>query len=448
MGHRLAAFLSAAMALAAGSLAQPVQSWVRTRDLGLYDRTAGVAVDSLGNLYIVGDRQTASGTDIVLLKYSNLGTLLWTRIYNGPQGKPDSGYSVATDGQNNVLVAGNIGKNNMSDAVLLKYSASGSLLFARTYSQTEPSLDGFTHVAVDSAANSYVAGTTRRFGSTTALDTVLRKYSPSGAILWTRLFTSAGESNDRPRALVMGPGGTPVVAIASSGGFERTYVLKLNPSTGASTFQKLHGTSSVQAIFGGLSLAPNGDVALCVSERFGETGQRVALMRWAFANGAVLMSPKYWTAGAFGPDYYQILGLASDSTGGVRAWIVAAKYTIGAYQSVARLISMSSAGAVQWERELVPSNQGANYGGLAIDHLQNVYAWATLSTSPRRNRIWKVSQTGVQVWMLELNRPAPRGTQGWQMVRRSNGELFLGGVEFPVLNDQRADFIVYKVTGG
>ncbi|MGA2763592.1 MAG: hypothetical protein ABSG17_09530 [Spirochaetia bacterium] len=184
-----------------------------------------VAVDSSSNIYAAGYINTngsfgfgnsitaagaysASGGNLVLVKYNSSGLAQWAQSVS-PAPSSSNFNSVAVDSSGNIYAAGSIVTNGSygfgnsvtavgfdgTNVVLVKYNSSGLAQWAQTDSASNSS--NFNSVAVDSVGNIYAAGTiyggTNGFGNGvtatgifTIYNMVLVKYNSSGMAQWAQ----------------------------------------------------------------------------------------------------------------------------------------------------------------------------------------------------------------------------------------------------------------------
>lgn len=159
-------------------------SFVRKSDAAgnvLWDRyisgsasAGGVASDALDNAYVLGVAYANDRGGILISKYTPRGEVAWTRRVSANRDGYAQASGIAADGSGNVYIAGRL---NGSD-FLSKYSTGGSRLW--TFHGVSAS-----DVAVDLGGNVYVAGSILGADGNGS-DMSLRKFSPSGSLLWAR----------------------------------------------------------------------------------------------------------------------------------------------------------------------------------------------------------------------------------------------------------------------
>jgi hypothetical protein len=153
---------------------------------------AKVAVDPSGNVIVAGTKGPFAfrgpSADIVVLKFSPAGALLWTATYDGPAHHLDYVKDLALDADGNALVVGSsAGGKTGRDYITVKVNADGALAWARRFAGSSD-FDEARSVAVDPSGNVYVTGESRIQASKPGLSGPLRvvtiSYSPAGARRW------------------------------------------------------------------------------------------------------------------------------------------------------------------------------------------------------------------------------------------------------------------------
>lgn len=158
------------------------------------DRAQNVAFDSAGNVYVTGwtwrgmDFDGGTNEDIVVLKYSPTGTLLWKRLYNGPVNHGDFPTDLEIDDSGNVYLTGyseggQIDVRYYYESVALKFSPTGVQQWARRYSFDQRG-DIAWSGALDPEGNFLVSGGSTGYNGGSMKDTFTIKYTPGGAVAW------------------------------------------------------------------------------------------------------------------------------------------------------------------------------------------------------------------------------------------------------------------------
>ena len=263
---------------------------------GAYVTPSGIAVDTIGNVYLVGsffDQSlttpllTKLGTvDAFAIKLDSSGTRTWARNYGGG-GASVTGSGIAVDGSGNVYLGGYFSSANLGtpaltklgtrDAFALKLDSIGTTTWARNYGGSGASVTG-SGIAVDGSGNVYLGGEFRLANLTTPAltklgtrDAFALKLDSSGTTTWAKNYGGSGASAFGKGIAVDGSGNiylggyfeqasltTPALSlIGNSDGF----ALKLD-SSGTTTWAKNYGGSGAYAKLGSIAADRSGNVFL------------------------------------------------------------------------------------------------------------------------------------------------------------------------------------------
>lgn len=175
-------------------------AWSRQLGTNKNDMASAISIDDTGSVYVVGGTSgslsgaNAGSSDAFISKYNASGTPLWTRQFGTTHG--DNALGVTFDGIGNIYVAGTTAGNlhgefnaANGDAFIAKYSDAGTLLWTRLVGT--PQIDLGMAVTSDEGGNVYIVGTTwgDLAGQTGSQeDAFIRKYDTAGNVVWTRQF--------------------------------------------------------------------------------------------------------------------------------------------------------------------------------------------------------------------------------------------------------------------
>lgn len=205
--------------------------------VGTADKAAATAVDSQGNVYVVGSTagdlgdMTAEGTsDVFLQKYDASGILISTQRL-GAKGDA-SGFAIAIDSNDNVIIAGQVsgtlttdGYGGGYDTFVTKYDSTGQELFTR---QASPySNDAGLALTIDSSDNIFIAGLT--YGAIASTETYgggsdayVTKIDSTGTLIYNKQFAESGD--EKATAIAVDTSGNIYVAGENDGSlFVRKY---------------------------------------------------------------------------------------------------------------------------------------------------------------------------------------------------------------------------------
>jgi hypothetical protein len=123
------------------------------------DYAADIALDALGNIYVVGTTQVGSlDYNAVMLKFNPSGTQSWAQTYAGLGNGPDGFTTVLVENNNSIYAAGGayISLSNLTDALSVKYDSTGTSLWTNTWNNSTSSMQDAAVRIVNSGGQTYV----------------------------------------------------------------------------------------------------------------------------------------------------------------------------------------------------------------------------------------------------------------------------------------------------
>ncbi len=391
------------------------------------DVPVALATDSSGNVYVTGYSQgLGTGQDIVILKYSADGVLLWERRYNGSDNLADAPSGFAVDGDGDVYITGfSTSLLAGTDFVTLKYSANGSLLWAILYNGSGNSADKASNLALEASGNVYVTGTST--GNGTAEDYLTLKYNPNGSLLWEKRYNGPASNADNPSALALDNSGNVHVTGSSWGGSSWDMATLKYDSNGNLLWVRRH--------FGGRDADVAADLAVDAAANAYVTGKTSI---WGSNSNYRFLTIKYNTGGnliwsktyqGYSSNHSIASALTLDASGNV--CITGSSWGIGTSYDFATVKYDPSGNQLWAQRFDGPSSGGDISADVAADVEGNVfvtgsrykrslsdkYDFVTLKYSPSGQLVWvKIysAESGAdQAVALWLDRQSNLLVAGW-----------------------------------
>jgi len=181
------------------SYSQQQQEWVRQFNSGSNqnDIVTDMKIDNSGNIYMCGSIEyNSSLKDVLLLKYSSAGNLLWSRTWRGTgmnNTNESSAFKILFDNEGFIYVLGNtIIDSNYLDFLLIKYKTNGDSIWVRTFNGTNGDVESERDIVIDPNNNIYITGLSYRFGS---VDNETVKYDKNGDLKWSKKFNNFSGGN-------------------------------------------------------------------------------------------------------------------------------------------------------------------------------------------------------------------------------------------------------------
>jgi len=346
--------------------------WVHTWGGSGYEVVLALTVDCSGNLYTAGctGLYTAEGSDALLLKYSVEGALLWQREWAGP--KNDYAYDIAVDRTGSVYVTGTSQyeladefDTDDRDIILLKYSSNGELLWRKRWGGEGS--DFARAIAVDRRGDVYVAGATIS-DDDEDWDALIIKCSPNGDLVWQRSW--GGDNGDIALDIAVTESGEIYVTGQTSSfgeGRGDVMLLKYSPE-GKLLDEKIWGGSESDDAYA-LALDGNGNVYIAGwTHGFGVRG--VALFLLKFSSGGDLLWQSTWGGEPLRRTNAGSCALVVDGNG--NAYLAGCGSAIGERVYKSYLLKYAADGHIVWQKSWAGSDAD-RIDALAIDTSGTLY---------------------------------------------------------------------------
>ena len=189
--------------------------WTAVLDGGAMaaDAASDVVCDRDGNVYATGWRTATVGASFdywtVKLDASD-GHVVWQQFYNSGVGRSYGANAICLDAAGNVYVTGGAGSTDGgSDMVTVKYDNLGNQQWVVSTPGPVSGDDWGTHIALGRSGALFVAGTTPGAGGH---DFLLARLTVTGDTTWVRTYDDVAHWDDLARELRVGPSNSPYVA--------------------------------------------------------------------------------------------------------------------------------------------------------------------------------------------------------------------------------------------
>jgi uncharacterized delta-60 repeat protein len=179
------------------------------------DLTKAMTADANGNSYMCGYTYSSSNKrDMCTIKVDAIGDTVWVKTINGTYNSMDEAVAIAVDASGNVYVTGFV-KDTASgyNFCTVKYNSAGIVQWSTKYNNALANgTDKPTAMAINAAGDVYVTGESDVDpSSANNKDIVTIKYNSSGVQQWIMSYAGSGNLNDKPYALDLSPTGEVVV---------------------------------------------------------------------------------------------------------------------------------------------------------------------------------------------------------------------------------------------
>ena len=360
-----------------------------------------IVTDLLGNVYVTGGASTPSinGADYATIKYSNAGSVIWIKTYDGTNllQKNDIATDIAVDNSGNVYVTGKSdGGVSLFDYATIKYNSNGEQLWVQRY-DTNNFNDEASSIAVDPLGNVYVTGWTRSTFSATLIYTTI-KYSSDGNQLWVADYNGPGNGNDFARSIAVDELGNVYVTGESMGLNNKNEYATIKYDTNGNELwvKRYSGPENENSMAYCIAIDAAGNVYVTGSSyiyfatiKYGSDGSELWVQRY----GAEI-------------NYDKANAISVDTDGNV--YVTGESFGIDSEFDYAT-IKYNSSGELQWASVYNGVGNGSDRpSSIAVDDDGNVYVtgWSDTITGFDGNFDFttvKYNSIGEEVWLISYN---------------------------------------------
>jgi hypothetical protein len=347
------------------------QLWVARYDGSgnYYDSTSALAIDAAGNAYVTGGSYGLGGfLDWATVKYSADGQQVWVSRHNGPGNYLDEAFAIVLDSAGNPYVAGkSYGLGSDEDYLVIKYDPEGHETWSARYNGPGNYADAAHGLALDSAGNVYVTGTS--YGGSSYYDWATVKYDLLGQQVWVARYNGPGNQVDAPSAVAVDHEGAIYVAGTSVGSgtlYDYTTV-KYDPAGNQLWAARYNGPGNSYDSASALAIEGSGSVYVTGKSYGIGTDYDFATVKYD-GEGNQVWVERYNGPGDFSDEAY---ALAVDGEGGV--YVAGRSHGPGSFYDYLTL-KYGPSGDPEWEaRYNGPGNYSDEASALAADRSGNVY---------------------------------------------------------------------------
>ncbi len=443
---------AAGLVLATSANAAPSLEWFRTFNNATTEAATYCQIDKTGNLYVVGVRdRSATNYDVVLSKYTAGGVAVWTRFYAGAGLGDDDPSGLVIDSTGNVYlsVQSQAGGTIKEEGVLLKYSPAGSLLFTRKFNGIANGNDSYNSLTLDKTGNLILTGTVTRAGS--GQDAFCQKMTPAGVQSWISFYTSTGSRRDEGGgAITDGTSNTIFVSeVAGSSATDRNAVVrKLSPTGGVLWTRMIGATTTNEFFMTGLLDNVGNPIGFCAEYNPVSTVYTTSLYKLRTTNGTSFYGPNRFAGSPAGTSSYNT-GLVMDGGGNLYAAMGVQGMVNNVWTVRTVLVKYNYNGVKVWERSIAVANTQVRPIGIVIDGTGNTIIATSnaKSNTPQTTWLYKYNAAGSRVYAFNAKRPAPADDEIYSFQRLSTGQIYLIGSGKASWSATASDGLIIKVKG-
>ncbi len=384
----------------AGSAQQVFEEWASLKGTQDFYLKGKSITDASANVYQCGATLNSNGDyDAIVTKYDRRGIEQWTEQINAGTGGDQTFVDIALNGQGRLTATG-VSRNpdgTSSDLLTAQISTSGGIIWIDYYNHSGSIFNVASAAAYEANGETYITGAT--FNLSNQSDVLILKYNASGNVLWSNSSDYSGGGHDA--AIKIQPGGSKVTITGGSqiGSSSWAYLAQTySTSTGAllNTFTSVTNGTSIDRLKD-MALDNAGNIYVTGTTEHPSQGTNMYTMKLD-DNLNVLWEAAYNYSGSSSDKAF---GLALDNSNNV---IITGASELAQGNTQFTTIKYNSNGLTQWIQHLDAGDGLDSAKAITTDASGNVYISGTFSNGSNQDiKTVKYNPGGGLVWEIDFN---------------------------------------------
>lgn len=407
------------------------------------DAPAGVALDTTGNVILVGSSPDASNSEsnLLTLKFAgDTGTVIWQHRSKGPAPR-----AMAMAPNGDLVITGIVGPGFSPDILTIRLaSGTGALLWERRYDG--PSYDQPNGLALDASGNVIITG--QSFDRASSFNFYTAKYAAAdGAVIWEQRAGGSSSAGNFAQAVAVDSRGDVVVTGELSGTLGRFdyYTIKYAGADGRKIWDKTydgptHDNDNATAV----TVDDLDNVIVSGVSTGGEGWGDIYTAKYAANNGALIWEQRY-----DGPRerYDAATAAATDRDGNV---IVTGTSEDGEGGNDLYTVKYAPDGNILWTHRHGP---GAGFGSgnaVALALNGDVFITGSLANSNGSPDLYTAryaASNGALLWERIYDGPRGNYDSGTILAVDGHGDVIVVAESFGGSGEAAPDFYTAKYAG-
>jgi hypothetical protein len=425
---------------------QPVTEWVNrfNGSANRFDIVATMKMDNLGNVIVYGNAtQTGTFSDIMAIKYSASGSVMWQTYFNGYESILDECKDAYLDSDGNSYITGFTGDtNSVLKIITIKVSPQGNILWQKIFLPPAYNQGFGLSVTLDNFGNIYTCGSVRRANGTNSI--VILKYSSSGDLLGNTFFNLTANSNDTPVSVCSDIRGNIYVLASSNavGGVNDLLMLKYDPAFNLKWQNTFSGSAFGNDIPVKMIRSPDNRLVVAAAVYNSPGGLDYAAYRFDTSSALVM---QYFYNGT-GNNQDIPYDITCDSANNIFITGSSRNYdTLGSEDIFTMKIDPTS--QLLWQKRYNGTGGGIDYGtAITVDNRGNVFVGGSTDKHDYHLQyaLLKYNYLGDLEWLTEYSQIENSEDFVYTAIADNRGSVYITGISFDSLSDYDIATIKYS----